>query len=118
LAVKSIIGPIHGHDLAKLSDELAEFFAKRGTEVPRWVTARLQEMSGVDPKSTAFRYAGNAIDGEIYDSLPHLRDSMKLMHMALASASLKGKFPSESQIALIADDPGSADYFLGDFRVD
>lgn len=89
LAVKSIIGPIHGHDLTKLSSELARVLAKRGVEVPKWVSARLREIAEVDPSSTAFRYAENTVAGEIYVSLPHLRDAMKLLHVALASASLK-----------------------------
>jgi hypothetical protein len=107
LAVKSIIKPTYGHDLAKLSDNLVTHFVERGVEVPKWITDRLLEIADKDPGSTAFRYAGGTVDGEIYVSLPHLRDSMMLMYVALASASHKGVFPPESQITLIANDPES-----------
>jgi hypothetical protein len=107
LAVKSIIEPTRGHDLAKLSNKLVAYFAKRRIEVPKWVTCRLLEIAAIDPDSTAFRYADGAIAGEIYVSLPHLRDSMTLMYVALASASNKGVYPPESLFTLIADDPES-----------
>jgi hypothetical protein len=107
LAVKSIIGPVHGHDLAKLSGRLTTHLALRGIEVPSWVTARLLEMAEVDRSSTAFRYAGDSIDGEIYVSLPNLRDAMRLLHVALASVALKGIFPPESLFNLIGDDISS-----------
>jgi hypothetical protein len=105
LAVKSIVGCVHGHDLAKLSDKLNSHLAKRGITVPKWVTDRLLEMAAVDPSSTAFRYADNAIPGEIYVSLPHLRNVMLLLYVALGSASNRGVFPSESIFIRIADDP-------------
>ncbi len=46
----------------------------------------------IDPSSTVFRYAKDSdvkdsIYGEIYVSLPHLRDSMKMLHMALGAAA-------------------------------
>jgi hypothetical protein len=107
LAVKSIINPTYGHDFAKLSDNLAVQFAKRGIEVPKWVTGRLLEIAAIDPSSTAFRYADGTIPGEVYVSLPHLRDSMTLMYVALASASNRGIFPPESIFRRIADDPES-----------
>lgn len=107
LAVKSIIGPIHGHDLSKLSSKLTSVLSQRGIEVPKWVTARLMEMAEIDRSSTAFRYAEGSIPGETYVSVPHLRDSMTVLHAALSSVSAKGVFPPESLLAKLTDEDDS-----------
>jgi hypothetical protein len=107
LAVKSIIPPTRGHDLAVLTDKLVEHLAGQGIAVPKWVISRIREIAAIDPGSTAFRYADGSIPGEIYVSLPHLRDSMMLMYVALVSASKRGVFPAESLFRRIADDPES-----------
>jgi hypothetical protein len=107
LAVKSVVGQVRGHDLAKLSSGMARLLASRGVNVPAWVTARFKEMSRIDPSSTAFRYAENAVAGEIYVSLPHLRGAMVFLHAALASVVTRGKFPPHSLFVRIAEDPTS-----------
>lgn len=107
LCVKSIIGPIRGHDLAALSCRMVSSLSKRNVEVPHWVTARILEMAKIDPSSTAFRYAGDSIADEIYVRLPHLRDAMRLLHVALASVVRKGVFPPESLFMLVGDDVSS-----------
>ncbi len=107
LAVKSIIGPIHGHDLAKLSGRLTSVLLQRGIEVPKWVTARLMEMGEIDRSSPAFRYAEGSIPGETYVSVPHLRDPMTVLHAALSLVSAKGVFPPESLLAKLTDEDDS-----------
>jgi hypothetical protein len=107
LAVKSIIGPIHGHNLVTLSGLMVSSLSKRDVQVPHWVTARILEMAKIDPSSTAFRYAGNSVAGEIYVSLPHLKDALRLLHVALASVAHKGVFPPESLFTLIGEDVAS-----------
>jgi hypothetical protein len=104
LAVKSIIGPVHGHDLDKLSAQLTRFLLQRGVEVPEWVTGRFIEMAKIDRSSTAFRYAEGAIPGGIYVNVPHLRDAMRMLQLALGSVAMRGVFPPESFFMLIGDD--------------
>jgi hypothetical protein len=107
LAVKSIVGPVRGHDLEKLSEELSRFLSQRGVEVPAWVSARLKEIGEIDRRSTAFRYAEGAIPGETYVSVPHLRDAMRMLQLALGSVAIRGVFPPESFFTVIGDDINS-----------
>jgi hypothetical protein len=107
LAVKSIIGPVYGHDLEKLSLELTRFLLQRGVEVPAWVTARLVEIGKIDRSSTAFRYAEGTSPGETYVNVPHLRDAMRMLQLALGSVAMRGVFPPESFFTLIGDEINS-----------
>jgi hypothetical protein len=104
LAVKSIIGHAREHNLSKLAEMLNSFLAQRGIQAPDWVIERLKEMSSIDPHSAAFRYAENGIAGEIYVSLPHLKQVMAMLNVALSSVASKGEFPPESLFTVIADD--------------
>jgi hypothetical protein len=98
LAIKGIcgIGRDQNHDLAKLSESLASHLQQKNIAMPSWVSNRLLEMHNVDRRSTAFRYAENKIDGEVYVSLPHLRNVMKLLNKALSSIAKNGSLPPES----------------------
>jgi hypothetical protein len=105
LAAKGLLPPMRGHDLAKLAAELRNNFAKRGVTVPEWILLRFREMASIDSKSTAFRYAGDTVAGEIYVSLPHLRDAMRWLRVALATAKQNGTFPTEFTLANMKEDP-------------
>ncbi len=93
LAVKSVTGPTRGHDLSALGEKLDSVCRKRGIAVPDWVHFRLKEIAAIDPDSSAFRYAEGRIDGEIYVSLPHLKQVMAALHAAFYSAANYGRFP-------------------------
>jgi hypothetical protein len=81
------------HDLAKLADGFEAFIKQKcGRMVPSWITARLKEIAAIDPTSTAFRYSQYYckktkqyvfVDGEIYISLTHLQEAMKVLTAAL-----------------------------------
>jgi hypothetical protein len=104
LMMKEIIGRCREHDLGRLAKKLNAHLLKRGVEVPAWVTARLNEMAAIDPLSVAFRYAEDRIDGEIYVSLPHLKEAMATLNIALSSVASKGVFPPEGLFTLMSDE--------------
>lgn len=83
------------HDLSGLADDFAAFIRQKyRREAPGWIVARIKEIGGIDPASTAFRYgrtydkaakAEYPIPGEAYVSLPHLQDAMIALNWAVAS---------------------------------
>ena len=92
LLLKSFIGS-KGHNLTALAKkyEIA-VKSKFGEDPPPWIMARLREIAGIDPNSTAFRYSENynksikcdvPVDGEIYVSLQHLAEAMAVLRVAL-----------------------------------
>jgi hypothetical protein len=94
MALKGImVSAPRTHDLSRLADDFEAFIKdKCGQSVPTWITARLKEIAGVDPNSTAFRYGqyqckgpnqAALADGEIYIDLFHLQRSMKTLLAAL-----------------------------------
>lgn len=77
---------VWGHDLVSLSDIFVQAVRRKfGQEVPDWITSRIKEIAVIDPDSTTFRYDGAVAGGELYVSLPHLRNTMKALNSALCS---------------------------------
>lgn len=87
------------HRLDVLADHFAEFIKKNSGEiVPSWIISRLKEIAGVDPNSMAFRYAEDkydgakectAVDGDIYVSLIHLQEAMRVIYGVLSRVAGK-----------------------------
>lgn len=85
---------VTGHSLATLADKLKIQIADQPDLADHdWIFCRISEISKHDPGSTAFRYAENKdkstkksvpVDGEIYISLNHLKESMRELFSELA----------------------------------
>ena len=81
------------HDLARLAGEFEDLIKRKcGRSIASWIAARLKEIAGVDPTSTAFRYSQYyckktkqdvSVAGETYVSLAHLQRAMTLLISAL-----------------------------------
>lgn len=87
IALKALFpGVPHNHQLNKLIDQAdVRIRAVLPTHEADWVKARLLEFVEVDPRSTAFRFAGAKVDGVIrsdgewWIDFPHLRQTMKII---------------------------------------
>jgi hypothetical protein len=103
MLLKSFIGST-GHNLAALADGFEAAVNNRVGRAPAaWIMARLKEIARIDPNSTAFRYSENydrtlkqnvCVEGEIYVSLNHLEEAMKVLWIALLSVWESGKIPA------------------------
>lgn len=96
LLIKDVLGvTIATHDLTKLKNQL-EVLAKQKTAkpLPRWISARIDEIISIDPSSTFFRYGETnfdrkkncnvEIDDQIIDA-HHLQRAMLALYSAIAN---------------------------------
>lgn len=95
LQLKAVIGATEKrHGLDALVDRLeAVVQANHGHALPAWMAARLREIAGIDPTSTAFRYgesydprtkASVCVPGELYIDVRHLQAVMVALRATLS----------------------------------